>query len=58
MPGFESIPHTMMPLKLSAAFAKLPGVTTDDHYDNDPDDNSGVLMVEQEIAKHGAPERF
>ena len=58
VPGFESIPRTMMPLKLSAAFGELPGVTTDDHYDNDPDDNSGVLMVEQEIAKHGAPERF
>lgn len=47
VPGFESIPQTMSPLKLSAAFATLPGVTEKDHYDNDPDDNSGVLMIQQ-----------
>jgi len=53
IPGFESLPNTFSPLKLSKAFAKLPGVVTKDHYDNDPDDNSGVLMVQQEEIKHG-----
>ncbi|RLL64682.1 hypothetical protein [Paenirhodobacter hankyongi] len=53
IPGFESLPNTFSPLKLSKAFGKLPGVVTKDHYDNDPDDNSGVLMVQQEEIKHG-----
>ena len=51
-PGFESISRTMSPLKLSASFAKLPGVYTKDHYDNDPDDNSGVLMIQAEADDH------
>lgn len=54
IPGFESIPRTFSPLKLSKAFGQLPGVASKDHYDNDPDDNSGVLMVEQEKVTHGA----
>lgn len=53
IPGFESIPHTSSPLKLSKAFAQLPGVVTEDHYDNDPDDNSGVLMIQQAPPQHG-----
>jgi len=53
IPGFESIPRTTSPLKLSKAFGKLPGVVTEDHYDNDPDDNAGVLMIQQEPPKHG-----
>lgn len=51
--GAENIPATYSPLKLSKAFAKLPGVTVKDHFDNDPDDNSGVLMIQQEPWKHG-----
>ncbi len=51
-PGFESISRTMSPLKLSESFAKLPGVYTKDHYDNDPDDNSGVLMIQAEADDH------
>lgn len=49
-PGFETIPATFSPLKLSAAFAKLPGATSKDHYDGDPANNSGVLMVQQKQA--------
>lgn len=50
VPEFQSIPQTMFPMTLSAAFGKLPGVVTDDHYDDDPDDNSGVLMREVDRA--------
>ncbi|SOC16162.1 hypothetical protein [Rhodobacter maris] len=53
VPGFESIPSTFSPIKLSKAFAELPGVVTKDHYDNDPDDNSGVLIIQQEKANYG-----
>ncbi|TKD18048.1 hypothetical protein FBT96_11465 [Rhodobacter capsulatus] len=53
IPGFESIPATSSPLKLSKAFGQLPGVVTEDHFDNDPDDNSGVLMIQQAPAQHG-----
>lgn len=53
IPGFESIPQTYSPLKLSKAFGELPGVVSKDHYDNDPDDNSGVLMIQQEPPRHG-----
>ncbi|PTV96245.1 hypothetical protein C8J27_10239 [Rhodobacter aestuarii] len=53
IPGFESIPQTTSPVKLSKAFGQLPGVVTDDHYDNDPDDNSGVLMIQAEPFIHG-----
>ncbi|MEX1660292.1 hypothetical protein AB4874_01330 [Thioclava sp. 15-R06ZXC-3] len=42
------IPFTFSPLKLSKAFDKLPGEISKDHYDDDPDDNSGVLMIQQE----------
>lgn len=51
--GSGSLKHTYSPLKLSAAFGKLPGVVTEDHYDNDPDDNSGVLMIQAEPIRHG-----
>ena len=53
IPGFESIPATSSPLKLSKAFGQLPGVVTEDHFDNDPDDNSGVLMIQAEPIRHG-----
>ncbi|MBZ4021206.1 hypothetical protein CKO11_01845 [Rhodobacter sp. TJ_12] len=53
MPGFEDLPRTTSPLRLSKAFGQLPGVVTKDHYDNDPDDNSGVLMIQAEPARHG-----
>ncbi|WP_417807336.1 hypothetical protein [Thioclava sp.] len=47
----NEIPFTFSPLKLSKAFGKLPGVVSKDHYDDDPDDNSGVLMIQQEKPK-------
>ncbi len=53
--GFETLPNTYSPLKLSAAFGKLPGVVTKDHFDNDPDDNSGVLMIQAAPPVHGSP---
>jgi len=43
LPGFESIPVGYFPNKTMAAFAKLPGVSTRKVYDNDADDNSGLL---------------
>ncbi|MDP1668758.1 hypothetical protein [Phaeovulum sp.] len=45
VPGFENVNTTMFPKALSRAFGELPGVTSAEHYDGDPDDNSGVLMV-------------
>ncbi len=43
LPGFESIPVSYFPTKTMAAFAKLPGVTTRKVFDDDADDNSGLL---------------
>ncbi len=48
VPGFESIPATMSPIKLSKAFAKLPGVTEKLYHDGDPENNTGVLMTQIE----------
>ena len=45
IPGFESLPRTYFPKQLSKAFGELPGVTTNVVYDNDPDDNSGVIQA-------------
>lgn len=50
VPGFESIPATWFPNKISDAFGKLPGVTTKRINDTDADNNHGVLMVQQERA--------
>ena len=41
--GFESIPVGYFPTKTMDAFAKLPGVVTRKVYDDDADDNSGLL---------------
>jgi hypothetical protein len=46
VPGFESLPQTFFPNKLSEAFAKLPGVTTRKITDDDADNNHGVLLVQ------------
>lgn len=45
-PGFESMPATWYPKKLSDAFGKLPGVTTRLITDDDDDSNHGVLLVQ------------
>ncbi|MCB2124587.1 MAG: hypothetical protein H6897_15570 [Rhodobacteraceae bacterium] len=47
LPGFESIPKTFFPNRIMKAFGELPGVQTKLHEDGDPDDHSGVLMVQQ-----------
>jgi hypothetical protein len=51
LPGFESLPQTFFPKKLSREFGELPGVTTRVITDNDDDNNHGILMVQ----KNGTP---
>jgi hypothetical protein len=46
VPGFESIPRTMSPIKLMKAFGALPGATTRRISDDDADQNHGVLLVQ------------
>lgn len=46
LPGFESIGYTWFPNKLMESFGKLPGVTTEVVYDNDPDKNTGFVVAE------------
>ncbi|SFM75987.1 hypothetical protein SAMN05216224_101177 [Thioclava dalianensis] len=46
---------TFSPLKLSRQFGELPGVVTKEIHDNDPDDNSGVLMIQQPKPKQVTP---
>ncbi|WP_372841709.1 hypothetical protein [Phaeovulum sp.] len=55
LPGFEAIGTTMFPKPLARAFGELPGVVEKDHYDGDPDDNSGVLMVKPGEIAPGVP---
>ncbi|MCL7463819.1 hypothetical protein [Phaeovulum sp. NW3] len=57
-PGFESIPGTFSPLRLSRAFGNLPGVTSKDHYDGDPANNSGVLMIQAQQPARVPDEAF
>ena len=45
-PGFETMPATWYPKKLSDAFGQLPGVTTRTITDDDDDSNHGVLLVQ------------
>jgi hypothetical protein len=46
VPGFENLPQTYYPNKLSDAFGQLPGVTSRKITDDDADDNHGVLLVQ------------
>jgi hypothetical protein len=46
VPGFESLPSTWYPKKLSDAFTTLPGVATRLITDDDDDSNHGVLLVQ------------
>lgn len=48
VPGFESLPQTFFPRKLSDAFGRLPGVATRVITDDDADDNHGVLLVQRD----------
>lgn len=47
LPGFEGLGTTAFPGRLMDAFAELPNVTTAIIYDDDGDDNSNVLRVQQ-----------
>ncbi len=47
LPGFESIPKTFFPNRIMDSFGELPGVTRKLHKDGDPDNHSGVLMIQQ-----------
>ncbi len=47
LPGFESIPKTFFPNRIMRAFGELPGVTTKLHHDGDPDNHSGVLLIQK-----------
>lgn len=51
LPGFESIPHSLFPMKISRAFGALPGVTTRLYKDGDPAIASGVRMIKGENAE-------
>lgn len=46
VPGFEGLPSTWYPKKLSDAFGDLPGVKTRIITDDDDDSNHGVLLVQ------------
>ena len=39
LPGFEGVSRTWYPLRVSEAFAEVPGVRTRVHRDDDPADN-------------------
>jgi hypothetical protein len=55
VPGFESIPQTWFPNKISEAFAKLPGATMQVFTDDDAPNNHGVLMVQQKTEVPATP---
>lgn len=46
LPGFDPIGRTFFPDKLMDQFAKLPGVRTVKYYDDDGDDNQGLLVLQ------------
>jgi hypothetical protein len=46
VPGFESLPATWYPKKLSTAFGAIAGVSTRLITDDDDDSNHGVLLVQ------------
>ncbi|MGR3660005.1 MAG: hypothetical protein ACU0CA_02305 [Paracoccaceae bacterium] len=45
LPGFESFRQTWYPKKLMDSFGKIPGVTTEIIYDDDPDKNTGFITA-------------
>ncbi|WP_457649970.1 hypothetical protein [Profundibacter sp.] len=47
LPGFEGIKETYYPKKLMAQFSRIPGVKEHTVYDDDEDDNSGLLKEQQ-----------
>lgn len=51
LPGFENIPRTFFPLKISKAFGEVPGVQSHLYKDGDPDIYTGIEMVRGETAE-------
>lgn len=45
LPGFEHMPTTLSPMRVSKYFAGFPDVTSKDNYDGDPANYSGVPMT-------------
>lgn len=48
-PGFESFPRVLLPNRAKGAFAEYPGVTTQVHLDDSPDDRSDLAGVVPEV---------
>ena len=46
IPGFESIPGALDPKRVMKAFGQLPGVIQTRHVDGDPNNNSGILIIQ------------
>ena len=44
IPGFESAPNTMQPMKMRDWFMTLPGVVSKQYRDGDPANNHDVLL--------------
>ncbi|MGL4278731.1 MAG: hypothetical protein ACRCS0_00060 [Albidovulum sp.] len=51
LPGFEGIPRTFFPMKISRAFGEIPGVRTHLYKDGDPEIFTGVNMVRGDTAE-------
>ena len=51
LPGFDNIPRTFFPLKISEAFGEVPGVRSRLYKDGDPDIYTGIPMVRGETAE-------
>ncbi len=48
LPGFEGIKTTFYPKKAMQQFSRIPSVKEHTVYDDDADDNSGLLMAQQQ----------
>ncbi|MCA0273275.1 MAG: hypothetical protein LCH69_14610 [Proteobacteria bacterium] len=51
LPGFESMPRTFFPMKISRAFGENPGVQARLYQDGDPDIYTGITMVRGKTAE-------
>ncbi|HQU66771.1 MAG TPA: hypothetical protein PLI43_01090 [Albidovulum sp.] len=51
LPGFESMPRTFFPMKISRVFGEIPGVQTRLYKDGDPDIYTGITMVRGKTAE-------
>lgn len=45
VPGFEGMPRSMFPMRLSRAFSELPGATYRRYQDGDPDTRHNVTLI-------------